>query len=152
MTKTVTLEDRFGVIDLIGRYGWSLDTTDRAGVIDCFEPKGTIVQGMGPDGLPHRYEGAEEIGGFLDRLWEDGQFRGRQHHVDNSVFRWLDDEVIEVRSMLMITQYHPPTQPELTFAGYYKDLCVRDGDRWLFRERLYTRWPVDDLASMHLPR
>ena len=70
----LSVEDRFEILDLLGKLYWALDTGDAEGIVALFTPDGVMTRGGGD-----RYEGIERLREFAAHSTGNEGTRGRQH-------------------------------------------------------------------------
>lgn len=129
-------QDRMEIEALFADYAWALDTADVEAVLTLFsddavmqDPFGRFV-GLGPDGIRRFFEG----------LFERPEFAGRIHWVSQLVLTPIA-EGYRADSYALVPASFPTGAVNLHLMAFYRDIVVRQGERWLFRERLVgPRW------------
>lgn len=126
-------------------YAAQMQLLDRGAVkdwADTFTEDGTFAA----SGLPAPVRGRDTIATSAGRAFEERTARGVVHR------HWLgmlvvdpspaSDDVVRARSYALVIEVPVGGAPALHRSTVCDDVLIRDGDRWLVRERLVTR---DDL-------
>lgn len=152
MTK-LSPDERVAVERLFADYAWALDTGDRERFISLFTEDGRI------EDLGRRYEGPRRSGpgGFIDEMRAAARFRGKQHWATHTLLTPDGGDRWTARSFAMVTTLHITGATCVDMVGHFRDVLVKDDGRWLFAERVLSRWdeemladfPVFDIPSDH---
>ena len=141
MSLTLTAEDRFGVLDLYSRYSWALDTASVDDYVACFHSDGVTAMGAS------YYRGADEIRAYGHELTGTESWAGSQHYNGQLFFLEGDSNRCQLKCYSMILLRERDGSCRFKHLGIYRDTCVRDGDRWVFLERLWEFWDPDKIAD-----
>ncbi|MDX9874083.1 MAG: nuclear transport factor 2 family protein [Spongiibacteraceae bacterium] len=133
-----TAEERIALQDLLTAYSWALDTGDTEALVALFTPDCIMSEEVFEE--PDIWHGHEGIRGLAHHYFNAPGFPGRQHHVTQSRFKRLADGRVESQSFAFITECQGEPPYTLRFAGWYDDIIVKSGDRWLFEKRLVRLW------------
>jgi hypothetical protein len=133
----ISLEDRIAIEDLARAYARAMDFGDIEAVPALFTADGSVrdVQGRlwdqaagGPRAFAARW------------IVPPGAKRG-QHWIQQMQAEPLSDDSYRLLSYWSSTQWLPDSPaPILTALGLYTDTVVRQGERWLIREKIIDRW------------
>lgn len=129
---TLGAEDRAQLDELIARYNRAINNGDRAEFLSVFTEDAVWISPMGG-----RYEGHEQLGAFLERLFSEDRFepvRAGQHWVTNRIFGDVRDDGVSCWSNFMFILPRP-TGVHIAMMGNYRDEFSRRGGRWLLRHR-----------------
>ncbi len=141
MSSQISLEDRFGIYDVLGAYVWALDTGDVEGVVNVFTPDGRAMDTGG-----NVFEGSDGIRDFVTKFTSRPEFKGRQHYVEHLKIEPADGGGWKVTSYWTVLQWHADTGVREIFVnGYSHDTCVKLDGRWLIKERLLYYWNSEQL-------
>ncbi len=145
-------EVRFAIADLYARYLWALDEQDADALVDAFVPDtGRIAEHL-PTGLEVG-EGHDGIARTMAKYLADPEGGGRQHRVGSMIFESPGDDPDRwgVRAYILATEAREGSA-ELIWTGYYEDVVVLHGGRWLFENREIRPWSGEALDRIFLPR
>ncbi len=139
----LSAEDRLAIQDLIARYGWSLDTGDIDGFVDCFSADATLREDVFEE--PDTFVGHAAIRGMAGFFAGLPMFPGRQHHVTSILVEGAAPRC-RVRAYCLVTDANAGPGGAVAFCGHYDDVVVKQGDRWRFERRLIRHWSGEILA------
>ena len=134
----LTAEDRLDILELFARYGWFFD----AGEADAFVALFTPTAAYDLDG-GRRFEGHEQIKGYVEQAARSAWLPGRQHHVDQAIIEGDSSRVIS-RAYCTVTHRSADGTMSIAYLGRYADICVKVDGRWLFEQRTVRSWSPDD--------
>lgn len=134
----IAFEDRVKLQDLIAAYSWALDTGDAEALVACFTETCELVEEVFEE--PDYWRGHAGIRGLAAHYFNAPGFPGRQHHVTQSQFTELESGRVNIRSFAFVTECHGEPPYLLRFAGWYEDIVVKVGERWLFERRAIRLW------------
>jgi uncharacterized protein (TIGR02246 family) len=141
--EAASLEDRLGIMDLVARYCWALNTGDANGFLDCFIDDGVFEHLPNP---PLR--GHAEIGRMLEYLWYDrpGWYIGRQQHATNFLIR-TDGDRAEVKAYWQMVQWEQDPRGRLFTGsiGHWDGRAARRDGAWRWERLLVVPWENDQL-------
>ncbi len=140
----VSVEDRLAIHDLIARYGWSLDTGDVEGFVDCFTPDGVLCEDVFE--TPDTFAGRDAIRGMASFFAGLPMFPGRQHHVTSILIEGAAPRC-RVRAYCLVTDANAGFAGGAAFCGHYDDQVVKQDGRWRFERRLIRHWSGEILAG-----
>ncbi len=143
--KTLGIEDRLALQDLIADYAWALDTGDVEGLVACFTPDATMVEEVFEDA--DVWVGHDGIRALADHYRNAPGFPGRQHHVTQTQYRPQADGSVQMRSFAVVTECDGEPPYALRFAGWYDDVAVQLDAKWLFRQRTIRLWDGEVLKN-----
>ena len=133
----LSVEDRFAILDLIGRLFWALDTGDAKGIHACFSSDGTMIQASGGS-----YTG-EKLRQWTEDAVKLPSARGRQH-VAHPLYFFPKGDAWVVRSYLNILHSDPATgEKKIRNMSYSEDTVVKTPQGWRIRERRNGLWDPD---------
>lgn len=145
MTKP-TIADRFALQDLIADYGWSLDTGDAEGLINCFTEDAVVIEEVFED--PDIWEGHDGLRAFASHYFNAPGFPGRQHHVTQTQHTHYDGTNVKMRSFAFVTECEGEPPFLLRFVGWYDDEAVKTANgNWLFTRRTIRLWDGEVLKN-----
>lgn len=131
----ISADDRAGMIDVLGRYVWAVDTGDVAAVVACFSNDGLVRYGTG-----ERYEGQAGLTDFARRAIGDAGLRDRMH-LNHPLYFRLEDGHPVLRSYMVPVQIEPmPPHGPIRSLRYTDDTFVRTGSGWRIGERAIYLW------------
>lgn len=134
--------DRIAILDLYADYAWALDTGDVDGFIALLAPDVVMSD---PGG---HYSGHGQVRAFLDELHgHNHSFPGRQHWISTPWLRQTGADQVEADVFVCVPATFANGAINLDIVGCYRDVLVRAGDRWRFRQRLILPWSGDLLAG-----
>ncbi len=134
----ISVEDRFGLQDLLAAYSWTLDTGDAEGLVGCFTEDCELVEEVFED--PDYWRGHDGIRALVAHYGNAPGFPGRQHHATQSQFTPMADGAVNIRSFAFVTECHGEPPYLLRFAGWYEDIAVKVEGRWKFKRRAIRLW------------
>ena len=132
---TIPSQDRLAIYDNAFRYGWALDTMDAGALAETFTPQGAIISTTG-----ERFEGAEGVQRFGLTAFALPGHAGRQHHIQPLFFEATERGYLMTSYWMVVTWDVGSPAPRIVSLGWYRDICVRDGDTWKFAEKRIMRW------------
>ena len=136
----LSADDRFEILDLLGKLYWALDTGDAEGLVALFAPDGVMTRGGG-----ERFEGTERLREFAAHSTANEGTRGRQH-VGKPLYFYPSDDGWTVRSYLQIFYCDPETgEKRLRTMSSSDDTCVKTDKGWRIKERHNRSWSGDTL-------
>ena len=141
--RSISIEDRMAIHDLIARYGWSLDTGDIDGFVDCFVTDATLCEDVFEEA--DTFVGHDAIRGMARFFADLPMFPGRQHHVSNILVEGAGPRC-HVRAYCMVTDATAGPGGAIAFCGHYDDVVVKQDGRWRFETRLIRHWSGEVLA------
>ena len=121
------LADRLDIQELFARYCYAVDSRDPDAVVDCFTEDGVFDSSL---------TGVERGRAQIRERIERGRERlpnGQRHFFLNPIIE-LDGDRATFRAYMLITWIDNGRTP-LRLTGHYHGTVVRDGGRWLFKER-----------------
>ena len=122
---SISLEDRFAILDLCSVYNYTVDQGDAPGWADTFTPDGIF---SGPAG---HAEGRDGLISFAHGLAE--QFPGGMHFTDNHLFDVVGGEV---HHKCFLDFKIPSSDGSVaTMLLGYEDVIVRHEGEWRFKRR-----------------
>jgi hypothetical protein len=128
--RSLSIEDKFAIMELVSRYNHAIDGGDPAGVADCFIENGTF---RGRSGF---FSGRQEL--MKLGMTASGELLPR-HIVSNILIDARDGEhdAADIKSHLF---YYEVTPQGFHFktSGVYTDVVERTGSGWRFRSRVMT--------------
>jgi hypothetical protein len=122
---TISLEDRFAIIDLCSVYNYTVDQADGEGWAATFTEDGIF---NGPAG---QAEGRDALVAFCGQLAE--QFPGGMHFTDNHLFE-IDGDTCQHKCFLDFKVPSPDGSVASVLLGY-EDVVVKQDGEWLFQRR-----------------
>ena len=135
MTKSISAEDRIAINDLLMEYAWANDSADVELLVSLFTADAVLMLSDG-----HRYENSDGIRRFATEHGSQPGRAGRQHLVQQVLFK-PRAEGCAVRSYWMVIQALVATNSKFIRAvGYYDDIVVKAGGRWLLKSRTMGGW------------
>jgi hypothetical protein len=138
--RTISAEDRWEILDLLGRFYWALDTGDEEAICALFTQDGVMTSGSGA-----RFEGADGIRRFARHSVSDPTSRGRQH-VARPLYFYAIGEGWTVRSYLTILHCNEGTgEKRIRTMSCSDDTCVKTGQGWRIKERRNRVWQGESL-------
>jgi ketosteroid isomerase-like protein len=144
--KTLAVEDRFGLQDLIAQYSWALDTGDVEALVACFTEDAVMSEEVFEE--PDIWQGHEGIRGVAEHYRNAAGFPGRQHHVTQTQYMPQDDGSVMMRSFAFVTECEGEPPYVLRFAGWYDDHAVKGEDgAWRFQRRIVRLWDGEVLKN-----
>jgi hypothetical protein len=133
---TATAEDKVEIHELLARYAWSFDTGDLEGLVGCFAEDASLCEDVFEE--VDRWDGREAIRSMATHFFSHPGFPGRQHHASQVLIEG-STERCRVRAFCFVIAGQD--QPcSVVFSGYYDDVVVKIGGRWLFKERVIRHW------------
>lgn len=125
-------------------YAAQMQLLDRGAVrewADTFTEDGVFAA----SGLPAPVRGRDTIATSAARAYDERTARGvvHRHWLGMLVVDPSSDDVVNARSYALVIEVPAGGAPALHRSTVCTDVLVRDGDRWLVRERSVTR---DDLT------
>jgi len=142
----LSVEDRFGLQDLIAAYSWALDTGDVEALVACFTEDAVMTEEVFED--PDIWKGHDGIRRIATHYRDSKGFPGRQHHVTQVQYDPQADGTVKMRSFAFVTECHGEPPYLLRFAGWYEDHAVKDTDgEWRFRRRTVRLWDGEILKN-----
>ena len=128
--KSISMNDKFEIMELITRYNHAVDGGDPDGVAECFLPDGTF---RGRSGYFSGREEIRKLGMTLTRACFP------RHVVSNILItgRTADPGVADVKSHLFFYEVKPEGFNFKT-SGIYTDVVEKVGGQWKFRSRIMT--------------
>jgi hypothetical protein len=130
MTKPLSVEERLGVGDLLMAAAWANDSGNIDAFLALFSEDAIVQHGSG-----ERQPARDFVTETLSRPGR----KGRQHYVQ-TISTTAEPEGVRAKSYWMAWQWLESTgEKKLHALGYYDDLCVKTGGRWLLRERRMYR-------------
>ena len=134
--------DRIAVLDLYADYAWALDT----GQIDAF--LGLLTPDVVMSDPGGHYEGHAQVRAFLDELHgHNHSFPGRQHWIGTPWLRQVAPDRIEADVFVCVPATFANGAINLDIVGCYRDVLVRTGQGWKFRQRLILPWAGELLSA-----
>jgi hypothetical protein len=130
-------EDRLAIHELLARYAWAYGTGEVEQFVDCFTSDAILAEDVFE--VEDRWTGAGDIRAMAEFYFSRPGFPGRQHHVSHILIDGAGDRC-RVRAFCFVTYCQGEPPYTIRFAGYYDDLVVKQGGRWLFRERMIRDW------------
>ena len=130
MTETLREQnDRIAIVDVINRYGTTIDAGDYEGLADCFAANTVVRYGGGRE-----FHSGAEVAEFVKGMTVD--FVAQQHLLGNH-------EVVLEGNRATATTYLHATQVEreeagggvVVTGGVYRDVLVRTESGWRIAER-----------------
>lgn len=131
--------DRASVVELVGAYGYYLDTNQFEAFADLFHEDATYDIQPDPGLIPLPLAGRDAIVAAMRGARErTGKAAFPRHIASNVVF--LDQGATEAAtaSFLLVVYTFPDGTHELRRTGTCLDRFRKDGDRWRFSARLMT--------------
>jgi hypothetical protein len=137
-----TADERFRILDLLGRYIFAVDTGDIEAVLACFAPQAWVRYEGGAV-----YSGCEELRRFAEKV--AGPDTAGRMHLNFPLFFAQEGPVVVVHSYLSIAQWCPPAPPtSFETLRYVRDHCVRcDDGAWRILGRHIANWNRDTRAA-----
>lgn len=130
MPATVSMQDKFAIMELIARYNHAIDGGDPDGVAACFVADGTF---QGRSGFFSGHAELRKLGMTVTPALIP------RHIVSNILITAAGDDPItaQIKSHLF---YYEVTPNGFYFktSGVYSDVVVKTGDEWKFRSRVMT--------------
>ena len=143
--RTVTVEDRLALVDLIAEYAYMWDGRDADGWSNLFIED--AIWEMHDSGsartevtLRTRSEiRAAAVSAFADRVGVRAC-----HHQDNTLITEMGHDSAHARTMFLVTQQRADeVTPRMILSGVYEDDFVRTDAGWRFAKRVaYTGGPT----------
>ncbi len=130
-------EDKFQIHELLARYAWSFDTGDIDGFVACFAEDATLCEDVFEE--VDRWVGRDAIRSMAERFFSFPSFPGRQHHASQILIEG-DGDRRNVRAFCFVIESGHDRPCSVPFCGYYEDVVVKVGGRWLFEERVIRHW------------
>jgi hypothetical protein len=133
----ISAQDRADIVELYARYAWGLDLADPDMLLSAFAEDAEfehLWQG--------RVKGHAAILQNMEELWNKRQhwWYGRQHLFNHYIMEPLA-EGMRVRCFFQILQFNVEYGTNFVFGiGTREDLCVRRGDRWVFKSLFINAW------------
>ncbi len=129
LTK-LSVEDRLDIMELIVRYGRTLDTKDAAGYAALFAPDAVRVTNNGAKTQHGRAEIQADIQASMDR-WN----ATIRHFLASPLITGGDGNRATVRSYVqeMVDVHEGPCY--VSQVAEYQDTCVKLDGQWFFQER-----------------
>lgn len=135
---SMTIEDRFAILDTIAQYSYRYDARDAHGFSELFLVDGLWEAWAAGAAEPElRLSGRAEIFAWSSaRLAKRaGRFTSR-HHQSSTVFEQMDAKCAQTRTMVLVThQGIDEAAPTPTLSGFYVDRWTRTVDGWRFAHR-----------------
>jgi len=134
----VSADDRAEIVELYARYAWGLDLADADMLLSAFAEDAEfdhLWQG--------KVKGHAAILQNMRELWNDRQhwWFGRQHLFNHFIMQRQPDASVTVRCFFQIVQFNVDYGTNFLFGiGTREDLCVRRGDRWVFKSLFINAW------------
>ncbi len=127
---TISLEDKFAIMELITRYNHAVDGGDPDGVAACFAADGTF------QGRSGYFSGSNELRKLGMTVTPSLLPR---HIVSNILIRVRAGErdAADIKSHLLFYEV-TPSGFNFKTSGVYTDVVVKTGKEWKFRSRLMT--------------
>ena len=137
--KSIAVEDRFALQDLLAAYSWALDTGDVEKLLACFTEDAQMVEEVFEE--PDIWKGHKGIRELARHYFNAPGFTGRQHHVTQTQFHPRADGSIALNSFALVTECHGEPPYVLRFSGWYEDVVVKCADgSWRFKSRTVRLW------------
>lgn len=134
----LTLEDRFAVQDLLAEYVRAMDHAEVEAVVRLFTADGWVRD------IQNRMWDADAGGprGFAERWLQPPLKKRGQHWIQHVRFETPSTDEVQVYSYWQGLRWNPAETeaPVLGVIGTYRDVCVRQGGRWLIRSKTIDRW------------
>ena len=127
---TVSLEDRFGINDLLVRYTCALDAGDAATVIDCFAEDGTLVSPAVGE-----HTGRPAITAFAERFSRFQKSGSQLRHVISNLVMEVDGDRAHATCYLTVFLTKDGGSRLLAPGRYDCQLRKVDG-AWKFQRRV----------------
>ena len=138
-----TAEDKVQINELIARYAWAFDTGDVEAFVGCFTSDGILCEDVFEE--VDRWAGQDEIRSMANFFLTLPGFPGRQHMSSQVLIEGTTDRC-RVRAFCFVVEARPGQPCTIPFTGYYDDVAVKVGGRWLFKERTIRYWSGPILA------
>jgi hypothetical protein len=123
------IEEKEAIRDLISRYCFE---TDRHADPDAWA--GLFAEDGIWDGEAFgRYQGHEQLRGFMSKATSGGQ-AGFRHYTANVLID-VNGDTAQGKCYFLLMQASDDG-PKPFFVGYYEDKFVKQGGKWLFKERV----------------
>ena len=129
----MSLEDRFAILDVIGRYSQAWDAKDADAYAGCFAEDGIVeVYTPAREEPVQRHVGRAAIHAWAHRRLTGGLASVRtRHHQTGVVFLDLTPEAARTRSTLLETHVRPEDRaPRPMFTGVYQDRWRKTAEGW----------------------
>jgi hypothetical protein len=125
----LTGADRANILDLYGRYALSIDFGDGSEWAGCFTVRGRFVANRGEGMDPVEIVGRHELDSFA-RNHRTSASGNTRHHFTN-IATAMADGVVTGRAAILYVE-----GKTVLGNGLYEDELRRDGDEWLFEQRV----------------
>lgn len=133
----VSAADKIEIHELLARYAWAYNTADVEGFVGCFAQDATMREDVFEE--EDRWFGHDEIRSMAEHFFSIPGFAGRQHHANQIVIEGSSRRC-NVRAYCIVVEPRDGEPCAIPFAGYYNDVVVKVGGRWLFQERIVRHW------------
>ena len=147
----LTTQDRLDMQDLVARNAWALDTGDTEAFVATFAADAVLD-------LAARHEGQAALRKFAEDFRMGDPWLPGSQHVTNQMIIEGDGERATIRSYVQRIHRLPGrgrNNCSVVWAGYFNDVCVKTGGKWLFKERVGRAWEgkaVERIASVRARR
>jgi uncharacterized protein (TIGR02246 family) len=129
LTK-LSVEDRLDIMELLVRYGRTLDTKDAAGYASLFAPDAVRVTNNGAKTQHGRAEIQADIQQSID-----GWRTTIRHFLGPALIEGGDGNTATVRSYVQEMVDVPEGPCYVSQVAEYQDVCVKLDGQWYFQER-----------------
>ena len=129
LTK-LSVEDRLDIMELLVRYGRTLDTKDAAGYASLFAPDAVRVTNNGAKTQHGRAEIQADIQQSIDN-WRTTI----RHFLGPALIEGGDGNTATVRSYVQEMVDVPEGPCYVSQVAEYQDVCVKLDGQWYFQER-----------------
>ena len=136
-SNALTAEDRLQIHELYARYAWALGTGDTEGFVACFTADAVLCEDIFEE--VDRWVGVANIRAMIEFFRKLPMFPGRQIHVSQILIDGSGERA-DSKAFCFVT-YCAGEQPfPVSMLGYYTEVVVKQGGRWLFKERVIRDW------------
>jgi hypothetical protein len=126
------LVDQDAIARVLYDYTYYLDLNETDQLLELFTPDCHVA--YGPE---HGADGVEAYRETLqgDKFGVGAFFAGTSHHVSNVVIDFVDEDTVNVRSVLYAWHKYNRERPDGIVMGQYHDILVRTPDGWRIKRR-----------------
>jgi hypothetical protein len=130
--------DRAEIENLSNKYMVSVDAGDIETVMSTWHPQGVLIWVGGTEtGAAEIREAMSNFGGARYEAIPDGATARQRtrHQIVNHVIDVDGDTAKTTAYWFAMTNRTPQGDVQLLYMGHYEDILVREGGKWLFKER-----------------
>lgn len=137
---SITLEDKFQILDLISNYGYFFDQGEIESFLELFTDN-VILESYGPDQNPKgSNSGKKEVRKWCEDLktqYEQNKHQSQYRHFQiNTVLNPISDDCVKGRTYFFVSvQHEGRSKLDVILSGVYEDKFQRISSGWRFSYR-----------------